>query len=628
MRTLVVVSCALAVLAGCGGRRRVERPRDEWLAEIRIEGNRAIERDELIPRLALDRTRTAGRGVDAYQLEVDTQRLRAAYLRRGFFDVAVTARVDTAARAGTTAQTVVFTVVEGRRSTIRVEIVGLPPGVEATAARRLIRLADGDPFDYGVYDDAKQPLIALVEDEGYPQVTLDAAVVADRARAVATARYTLDAGPRARFGEITIDGVGGKLAAAIRSRLRIATGRPYSRSALEASQRAIYTLGRFSAVRIEPDRTSGSVVRVRIAVTVGNRHELRVGGGFGRDPLTYEARLRLGYSVIPEDHPLTTVNVDLQPAVSIFHDGVVPAFDDPRLRFRGLGSIQRLDLFRPHLRGEVEGTFDFLRVEAFTMLGPRVRAGFASPLGATWLQGRVGWLFEYLWLTDTRVVEAALPDLNLDRNQRRGAFELSLDADLRDNSVDVTRGVFASLRATYGTPYALGATRYVQVTPEVRGYASLPAHIVLALRGRIGLVYGDVPATERYFAGGASSHRGFAARELSPTVTGAGDGDPTQVVIGGVALIETGAELRIPFGDTRFGTTVFLDGGDVVADRTALDPSHLHWAAGLGLYARVIGLKIRADVGARLNRTGPGEPAPGVGFWENLAWHLSVGDSY
>ncbi len=49
----------------------------------------------------------------------------------------------------------------------------------------------------------------------------------------------------------------------------------------------------------------------------------------------------------------------------------------------------------------------------------------------------------------------------------------------------------------------------------MRGYVPLgPA--VLALRARLGVILGAVPVTERYYAGGAVSQRGFSERRLSP----------------------------------------------------------------------------------------------------------------
>jgi outer membrane protein assembly factor BamA len=447
---------------------------------------------------------------------------------------------------------------------------------------------------------------------------MDAAVLADKVRGVATARFAIEPGARASFGAISIAGTDGQLADAITNRLKFRTGDVYSAEALAESQSAIYELGRFSTVRIEPDRKAGDTVPVKISVALANRHELKLGGGFGYDPLNVEVRGRAGGSYVNAHHPLWIFAADLRPALTVEHD-----LDNPQAKVRAVVSAHRLDMFRPRIRGELEVSADYLTVEAYTSKGPRFRAGVSAPLGAPWLQLRAGWLIEYLWFTKIEVLQPTRGQLGLDANQLRGAYELSLAADKRDNSLEPHRGFYAQLRATYGTPYAGGRDlTYLQLTPELRGYVPLPRNIVLAGRARIGAIIGDVPVTERYFAGGANSHRGFAERNLAPSAAGI-DG---QVLIGGAGSIETGIELRIPLGNigVPFGTELFLDGGDVVRSPKVLDPSNLHWAVGVGLWLKLFGLKVRGDVGYRLNRTGVGEPEAG----ENFAYHLGVGDTY
>ena len=618
MQCLLVV-LSLAAVIGCGGKSRVHRPGEEWLAELRLEGNRSLERDDLVPGLALNRNLDAGRGLDPYQLTVDRDRLRAAYVKAGFFEVSVTPRVDLVG----VEQHVVFVIVEGPRSKLQVEIQGLPPEVPRDKARALVALADGAPFDYDAYDEAKGALLALVENAGYPQVALEAAVVVDKARSVAVARYAFETGPRATFAQVSIDGVAPEsdLAGAIEGRLVFRRGDVYSATALADSQTAIYELGRFSTVRVEPDRTAGALVPVRVSVTLATRHEIKAGFGLGYDPINVEARVRLGGSYVNAAHPLWSFGADFRPAVTVSHE-----LQDPLYKIRALVSATRMELWRPRVRGELELSADYITVEAYTSKGPRFRAGVSAPLGAKWLTARVGWLIEYLKLTNVEVIEPAKTQLRLNEAQRRGAYELSIVADKRDDSIDPHAGVFAQLRASYGTWLALGALDYLQLIPEVRGYVPLPAGMVLAARARYGVILGQVPVTERYYAGGANSQRGFADRRLSP-------GEPTEddsVVVGGAALIETGIELRVPIATLAkipIGTQIFLDGGDVTktpGELDLLDPVHFHWATGAGVYAKLGSVKIRIDVGYRLNRKGAGEPQAG----ENFAFHLGVGEAF
>ena len=72
------------------------------------------------------------------------------------------------------------------------------------------------------------------------------------------------------------------------------------------------------------------------------------------------------------------------------------------------------------------------------------------------------------------------------------------------------------------------------------------------------------------------------------------------------------------------GGVAFLDGADVVDQGQDIDLMNLHWAVGLGLRLFTIVGPVRADVGYRLNRTGPGNPDAG----SHWAFHLSIGEAY
>ena len=151
--------------------------------------------------------------------------------------------------------------------------------------------------------------------------------------------------------------------------------------------------------------------------------------------------------------------------------------------------------------------------------------------------------------------------------------------------------------------------------------------VVLAARARYGAIYGQVPPTERYYAGGATSQRGFAERELSPSVTGVVGGSTINVPYGGAGLVDTSLEARFPITMIRsmpLGGVVFVDGGDVTATPAQLDPMNLNWAAGVGLRLHTVIGPARADVGYRLNRTGPEDPDP-LSTW---AFHISLGEAF
>jgi outer membrane protein assembly factor BamA len=588
----------------------------------------------VVPRLALERTRKGGRAVDPYQLSLDTERVRQAFLQKGFFDAKVDARVV----GETGPQTVIFKVIEGPRGKTRIAINGLPPEVPMAKARALVPLEDNGPFDYEVYDLAKEELTKVVANAGYPYVELDAAVTVNEG--IATAHYTFEPGPRCTFGAITVTGAPrGKLDRAVKNRLEFATGELFSMAAIEATQKNLYEMGRFSTVHIEPDLSGDATVAraipVKVTVTIGARGELRLGGGGGYDSIAPEVRVRGGVSHIPRALPLWTFGVDARVALA-FRDAIDA--DDTNTnyewRVRVLGSGRRIDFLAPRIVADVAAGWDYLSFEAYTMTGPIAQTGLTFPLKRPWLNLRIGWSIAYQFFTSTdEVLDDPLIEKSLfiDKSRRLASYQQSVIADLRDNPTNTSKGAYLSLRLAEGTPYAGGEYDYVQLSPDVRLYYPL-GPFVFALHGRGGVIIGDVPVTERYFAGGATSQRGFPFRQLAPSIERDIDGEMKSVLIGGTASVETSAEIRAIVGTIKevpIVASVFLDGADVVADNDDIGKKQLHYAAGAGIGAIIGGFKIRLDVGHRLNRKGPQEPNYEPNDWiPNTEFHFGIGDAF
>ncbi len=627
-RTFLTVSLGLALLveAGCSKPPGPRRPGEEWLKSIEVEGNKELGDKTLVTGLGLRRTQQAGRAPDPYLVSVDEDRIRGEYLRRGFLTADVRSRVE---RKGNET-TVIYSIDEGIRATTKVEIVGLPendPTLPLTKIRETLPLADGAPFDYQVYELAKEPLKSVVEDAGYAHVKLDATVIADRANHTAIIHLDYTPGPKSTFGSVEVSGVKGDLRDAVENRLQFEPGQPYSAAAITATQRALYGLNRFSTVRVQPEKSDATnpVVAMTVDVSEGTRREVKLGGGFGIDPASYEVRGRVGYSIAGWPYSLDTFSVDLRPAYALLRDG-----SDYEPRVRALAKLERQDILWTYSRGELEAGYNYIAQEAYTLYGPRARLGFSTPIIGEKLSFRVGWGIQHYDFRNPHPLfdEALQMQIGIDRSERVGAFDQALVLDLRDHPIEPTFGVYAEVRVAEATKYAGSDYDYLQVTPEVRGYVPVPVRgIVIAGRMRTGAIVGELAPTERLFGGGASSQRGFSERKLAPSAFGEVDGSTRSIPYGGGAIVEVGLEARIPITTLKempLGAVTFLDGADVTETYDQLDPMNLHWAAGLGLRLKTIVGAVRADVGYRLNRTGPMEPDPSSKF----AFHLSLGEAF
>ena len=612
------------VVAACGGARPVRHPGEEYLSKIKIEHNTAIGTKELVEGLALQRAEKAGRGVDDYELTVDQQRIEGVYQRRGYLAVAVQTRVE---RKGDAA-TVIFTVNERERAKTHVEIIGLPDDVPLDSARKLVALDEDELFDYDAYDAAKQPLLRLIQDAGYARARLEATVIADRGHALATAQYAIEPGEPCTFGEVEVVGASGALAKAVRDRVAFKPGEHYSKTAVIATQQALYGLNRFSSVRVDSviDGTA-TTIPIKIGVSTGNRHEFQIGGGGGIDPLNYSILFPAKYSVTGWPFDLSTSSVDARAAITTLRtECTIYKFwtcsYQPLVRL--IGTVVQQDLFAPYVVGQVDGGADYVTIEPWRTISAHAKIGLSSRIVTPRLQAHLGWLLEGAEFAQISpaIDPARQHSLGIDRTELLGEYQESLSLDLRDNLADPHLGLYVELRLAEGTKYAGSAYDFIQFSPEIRGFVPL-GPLVLATRFRYGAIAGDIPPTERYFGGGASSQRGFPERQLSPIATNVVNGMTESVIIGGGAFIETGAELRSPT-IKHFGLVAFLDGGDVTETSSELSIDQLNWTVGLG--ARFFLLPVgpfRLDFSYRTGHDRPDQPTLG-----HFNWFFSVGEAF
>lgn len=615
----LLLAAVIAVASGCA-HPRPNNPGDRRIGSIQVVGAASVDDDEITDGLGLVHARETGQPFARFLVAQDKLRIQGFYLRRGYLSTTVTPDV---VRHGERSD-VTFTIVEGERARLaRVEIDGLDDAVGVTKEelRDLLPIDDGDVFDYEIYQKAQPEIPLALGDAGYAAAKVEGVILADREQSKLVIRLTVDLGPRVKFGKVQVTGVPHGLATAVHNRIRIREGQPYSTRAIEDTRAALYEMGRFSIVRVELDRASGGeIADVRVSVAQAARHDLRIGGGVGLDPASVEIRGRSLHSVAAWPWPRTTSRVEVRPAVAIQRDdgALSPRVD-------ATAAIDRLDFIRPRHTGAAEISYSYLAVEAYTSYGPRLRLSARTPVFRKIFQVSAGWQLAQI---SYRELSPALDPmlihhLNLDGDERIGSFDQSLIVDLRDDKLRTRQGGYLDFRIEEGTLAAGGDSTFLRVMPDLRGYVSA-GPVTFAARARAGALVGDVPATRRFFGGGAGGYRGLPGRQLSPfAMTASGQGVP----YGGTAMLDLSAEARVPLTSWRalkFGLATFIDGGDVTEGWDAIDAGNLHWAAGAGLRVDTIVGIIRADFAYRLTRSGSGQPRPG----DDFAYHLGIGEAF
>jgi outer membrane protein assembly factor BamA len=231
------------------------------------------------------------------ELDRDILRLRAYYSERGFRE----ARVDTAVAYDTDkpATSITFQIQEGEP--VLIDSLAFV-GTEVMSEDQLLRnlpVIEGAPLSIIKLEMARDSLVRRLRNDGFvhAEVFLQR-FIPESAPHAAQVTYEIDAGPRARIGELNIE-ISGEAALdelVVRRMLPFREGSVYSEAEVEQGLRNITSLELVTNALIVTDSARvdalpDSVVPLRIVVGTSTLHRVRLGGGWNMaDCMSAEAR--------------------------------------------------------------------------------------------------------------------------------------------------------------------------------------------------------------------------------------------------------------------------------------------------------------------------------------------------
>lgn len=178
-----------------------------------------------------------------------------------------------------------------------------------------------------------------------------------------------------------------------------------------------------------------------------------------------------------------------------------------------------------------------------------------------------------------RVEQALISDTAGERDITSLSLGASIVHDNRDDALDPHTGWRGTALVTPAIATGDADTTFLKWELGASGYLPVMDDVVLAGRIRIGGLAGadalDLPADDRFYAGGGGSVRGFEFQSLSPR-------DASGAIIGGRSLAEISAEIRWR-GEGRWGAVAFADAGAAEAGTT---PSFSEFDYAIGVGAR------------------------------------------
>jgi outer membrane protein assembly factor BamA len=181
--------------------------------------------------------------------------------------------------------------------------------------------------------------------------------------------------------------------------------------------------------------------------------------------------------------------------------------------------------------------------------------------------------------------------------------------------LDATKGIFLSQNIRYAPGFLGSDAPFIRYFGQFNAYHSVSDFLTYAASIRLGLGEGldqDLPKSEKFFAGGGTTIRGFQRDEVGPR-------DPaTDLPQGGNAVFILNQEVRFPIYKA-LGGVVFLDVGNVYPNISDFDLSDIRKTAGFGFRLETPFALVRFDWGFKLDR----RP------WETRSqFFLSIGQAF
>lgn len=478
-----------------------------------------------------------------------------------------------------------------RLSEVTIDVTG--PGADLRVLREIIdarALKPGLRLNHGTYERVKGDLLRAAKNEGYLDATLSKSeLLIDREERRATVTLFLETGELYRYGEITIaqDVINDE---AMRRMLRMRAGDAYTLDSLLRTQYVLDDSLYFSGVDIESGELDRVTRTVPITVTANpnRKHRFATSLGYGTD-----TRVRGRFT-----------------------------WDNRRVNERGhrskvelLGSSVIKQLSARYVIPVMDVALEKLEFTATATeeeLGATLSERYEIGAGLTEVMGRWQRVLFLRLSNETTTEPAAIdpvtgiapfePITREDFYLIPGISYSTLPSYIVGDRIR-PYFVYAELR---GSPSTLGSdASFLQLRLQGERIFDFAERWHLHLRGELGASrvadFSELPASQRFFAGGERSVRGFGLNELSPSIQQFNArGEIVRKAVGGRHLATASIEVvrDLP---RNFGAAVFYDIGNAFDD---FDDPGLEYSVGVGVRYRIAVASFGVDVAQALSQSG------------------------
>ena len=602
----------------------VDRGVKHKVISVALKGNKYFETDLLKERMHVQKADAylrSGRYSPAL-LASDISSIQALYRANGFNDTTLTPTVDDIddgpdGKPLKLAQIrVTLTIVEGTQQKFgKIALVGVDPSRQQ-AIQALLNSQTGQPFSLISLSGDRDAVLAYYLSNGFDKVRTEVIQTKSPTDPTRTdVAINLVEGHQVFIDHVIISGDRRTKPAYVNSTLQVHAGDPLDQSALLDTQRRLYNLALFNEVNAAVQNPTGDALRKNVLVQLTEAKRWDVTYGFGFEAQTGQpvtgsistaSQILLGCypncgisqngrtGVSPRvSLDVSRINlygtdksITLHTTYGLLEKVATVSFNNPHLLGNplltasvsgGYSNVQNITTFQAStLQGDFRVTQKFRRTDTFiydfqyrrVSVNPdslQVSANLIPLLSQPVRVGGPG----VTWFHDTRQSSP----LDATKGSYTSVSEFLASSKFGSqtdfNRVDVTNSTyytFGKKKYTLARNTRIGVEKAFGANPNVNNASCVG--VLLTTNASCDAV----PLPERLYAGGATSHRGFAINAAGPRDL------QTGFPVGGTAVLINSTELRLPaptlpyVGDS-VGFVVFHDMGNVFQNASDMFPS-------------------------------------------------------
>lgn len=590
-------------------RYQVNRGARYRLVQVQVQGNKYFTDQTIRERLTIapasfPRYRRGNFSPDL--LDQDRAGIEALYRSNGFRNAVVKTSVERNWKGKPTDIAARLEIEEGQQWTVEeVELTGVDLKL-LDQIKDLIGSSVGQPYSLEAVAVDRDNILNWYFNNGYPEATFDATTTPNEKTRQVKLRYLVREGRRNFVREVLVSGLASTRPDLVMQRVIPKPGAPLSQSEMVETQRRLYDLGIFAKVDVAVQNPEGRERNKYVVMQLEEAKKYSLNLGFGAEighigggnnlqapagSTGFSPRALIGLTRSNIFGLAHTANATLR--VSNIQQRLLASYIAPQFRGNENTNLSFSSLLD---RSRDVRTYTSARTESSVQVGHKISRTLNFQYRAT---ARFVFIDEASLAIDPSLIPVYSQPV------KTIAVSASLAQDHRDDPIDSHSGYYNTVDFGFAPRFAASSTNYTRLVMRNSTYHPITREVTFARSTNFGWLYNlsnePVPLPENFYAGGASTHRGFPDNQAGPRdlVTG--------FPIGGQAFLFMQHELRFPLIGKSVGAVLFHDMGNVYSklDRMSFrykqrddqDFDYMVQAFGIGFRIKTPVGPIRLDLG-------------------------------